>query len=513
MELGATVCVAASPRCAACPVADLCAWRPAGYPAYDGPPRRGQTYDGTDRQCRGRLLGVLRDSHGPVHRTPAGRGLARRGAARAVPAVAGRRRAGRPGRPRTPTRCRSPRGAVPPQVRHPPADVPGDPGASSRPGPSRTEDGTVDSDLGIDELVVEFVVECREDLDGFEQDVVALEKDPGSRALLDAAFRTLHTVKGTSSYFGFDRLEAVTHLGESLLVGLRDGQVAFAPEVAAALLGVTDVVRALLVGIESDGAEPDLDTCGPGGPAAAVPDPAGTRRRTPARFGETLVAAGCGHPGDIAWAVAERPANSGRSARSCSRPGPGGRDPIESVLPCRAGAAGGLCARGRGRARTARRAGGALAWTRDEAVPLLPGETADRSTRSPARCGRPCCEPGWSPSSAPGPPCAPGPRPVRGLGQAGPAADRGPGYVDRPQAALAAVKDPMRTWCRQTPSTTASRPARAPRGREPAEATLTVRAGPRPARGGRRGAPTTAGASTWTASGGPPWTRPVTPRS
>ena len=53
MELGATVCVAAAPRCADCPVADLCAWRAAGYPAYDGPPRKGQAYDGTDRQCRG----------------------------------------------------------------------------------------------------------------------------------------------------------------------------------------------------------------------------------------------------------------------------------------------------------------------------------------------------------------------------------------------------------------------------------------------------------------------------
>jgi len=69
MELGAVVCVAAAPRCTECPVAALCAWRAAGYPAYDGPARRGQTYDGTDRQCRGRLLAVLRDSAGPVHRT------------------------------------------------------------------------------------------------------------------------------------------------------------------------------------------------------------------------------------------------------------------------------------------------------------------------------------------------------------------------------------------------------------------------------------------------------------
>jgi A/G-specific adenine glycosylase len=69
MELGAVVCVAGAPRCADCPVADLCAWRADGYPAYDGPPRRGQTYDGTDRQCRGRILALARDSHGPVHRS------------------------------------------------------------------------------------------------------------------------------------------------------------------------------------------------------------------------------------------------------------------------------------------------------------------------------------------------------------------------------------------------------------------------------------------------------------
>lgn len=69
MELGALVCTAASPRCGACPVADLCAWRAAGHPAYDGPPRRAQAWAGTDRQCRGRLLAVLRDSDVPVAST------------------------------------------------------------------------------------------------------------------------------------------------------------------------------------------------------------------------------------------------------------------------------------------------------------------------------------------------------------------------------------------------------------------------------------------------------------
>jgi A/G-specific adenine glycosylase len=66
MELGALVCVARTPKCADCPVAGQCAWRLAGSPAYSGPAPRGQAYAGTDRQVRGLLLGVLRESAGPV---------------------------------------------------------------------------------------------------------------------------------------------------------------------------------------------------------------------------------------------------------------------------------------------------------------------------------------------------------------------------------------------------------------------------------------------------------------
>ena len=69
MELGALVCTAGTPRCAPCPVADGCAWRAAGYPPGEGPVRPAQTYAGTDRQCRGRLLAMLREAEGPV---PAG---------------------------------------------------------------------------------------------------------------------------------------------------------------------------------------------------------------------------------------------------------------------------------------------------------------------------------------------------------------------------------------------------------------------------------------------------------
>lgn len=68
MELGALVCTARAPRCADCPVADACAWRSAGSPAYTGPVARPQRFAGTDRQVRGLLLDVLRASPGPVPR-------------------------------------------------------------------------------------------------------------------------------------------------------------------------------------------------------------------------------------------------------------------------------------------------------------------------------------------------------------------------------------------------------------------------------------------------------------
>ncbi|MDX6361055.1 MAG: A/G-specific adenine glycosylase [Streptomyces sp.] len=62
MELGALVCTAKNESCHRCPIAALCAWQLAGKPEHQGPPRRGQTYAGTDRQVRGRLLAVLREA-------------------------------------------------------------------------------------------------------------------------------------------------------------------------------------------------------------------------------------------------------------------------------------------------------------------------------------------------------------------------------------------------------------------------------------------------------------------
>jgi A/G-specific adenine glycosylase len=67
MELGALVCVSRSPACDACPIADRCAWRAAGYPSHDGPraPKQAK-FAGSDRQVRGLIMAELRASDVPV---------------------------------------------------------------------------------------------------------------------------------------------------------------------------------------------------------------------------------------------------------------------------------------------------------------------------------------------------------------------------------------------------------------------------------------------------------------
>src|SRR3954463_6312182 len=135
---------------------------------------------------------------------------------------------------------------------------------------------------GMDEIVQEFLVESHENLDQLDRDLVALEREPGSRELLSSIFRTIHTIKGTSGFLALGRLESLTHVGENLLSRLRDGELAMTPATTDALLQMVDVVRLLLARIEQDGGEGDVDitvavaaveACLAAGAAPAVPAP------------------------------------------------------------------------------------------------------------------------------------------------------------------------------------------------------------------------------------------------
>ena len=107
------------------------------------------------------------------------------------------------------------------------------------------------SDAG--EIVKEFLVESYENLGGLNCDLVELEQHPSNQEILARVFRTIHTIKGTSGFLAFNKLEAVTHVGENLLARLQDGQLSLNPEITSGLLAMVDAVRQMLARIEAQG--------------------------------------------------------------------------------------------------------------------------------------------------------------------------------------------------------------------------------------------------------------------
>jgi two-component system chemotaxis sensor kinase CheA len=112
---------------------------------------------------------------------------------------------------------------------------------------------------GMDAIIAEFLAESVDNLDQLDRDFVRLEKDPHDREVFERIFRTIHTIKGTCGFLAFGKLEAVTHVGESLLSRLRDGDLNLSPEITTDLLAMIDAVRAILANIGASGTEGDND--------------------------------------------------------------------------------------------------------------------------------------------------------------------------------------------------------------------------------------------------------------
>jgi len=109
------------------------------------------------------------------------------------------------------------------------------------------------------DIVQDFLVESYENLDRLDRELVGLEKNPHDRDALASVFRTIHTIKGTCGFLGFNKLEKVAHVGENLLTRLRDGQLTLNPELTTALLGMVDAVRQMLKEIQSTGHVGEVD--------------------------------------------------------------------------------------------------------------------------------------------------------------------------------------------------------------------------------------------------------------
>jgi two-component system chemotaxis sensor kinase CheA len=107
----------------------------------------------------------------------------------------------------------------------------------------------------MDDLTREFLIESQEGLDRMERGLTDLEERPRNPGLLAEIFRSVHTIKGTTGFLGFKRLEKLAHAGENLLGLLRDEKLLADAAVITALLQLLDGLRTILKIIESEGGE------------------------------------------------------------------------------------------------------------------------------------------------------------------------------------------------------------------------------------------------------------------
>ena len=109
--------------------------------------------------------------------------------------------------------------------------------------------------MAMDDLTREFLIESQEGLDRMERCLTELESKPSDTGLLAEIFRTVHTIKGTTGFLGFKRLEKLAHSGENLLGLLREGKLAADKQVITGLLALQDGLRSILRSIEVEASE------------------------------------------------------------------------------------------------------------------------------------------------------------------------------------------------------------------------------------------------------------------
>ena len=98
----------------------------------------------------------------------------------------------------------------------------------------------------MDDLIADFVAECREMLESLGGEIVAWEVAPDDRARLDNIFRFVHTVKGNCGFFEFPRLEALSHAAEDALADVRAGRRQADPKLVSAVLAIIDRIGEMI---------------------------------------------------------------------------------------------------------------------------------------------------------------------------------------------------------------------------------------------------------------------------
>ncbi|MFN3504676.1 MAG: chemotaxis protein CheW [Caldimicrobium sp.] len=110
-----------------------------------------------------------------------------------------------------------------------------------------------------EDILKDFLVEAKEGIAKMEEEFIELEKERGNVEILKSLFRTMHSLKGASGFFGFKTLEGIAHFAEDILAKLRDGAITPDEEVIDILLKCLDEIKYIVAYLEEHKSEPMED--------------------------------------------------------------------------------------------------------------------------------------------------------------------------------------------------------------------------------------------------------------
>ncbi len=100
------------------------------------------------------------------------------------------------------------------------------------------------------EFIQDFLVESKELIEKVDQELVVLEKNPRDLELLNGIFRAVHTIKGTSSFIGLDKISKFSHSVENILNELRSDKLKVNSEIMDIILESVDIIKSLMDDLE-----------------------------------------------------------------------------------------------------------------------------------------------------------------------------------------------------------------------------------------------------------------------
>jgi two-component system, chemotaxis family, sensor kinase CheA len=113
--------------------------------------------------------------------------------------------------------------------------------------------------MELDESLQIYIIESRDLLQQMEEALLTLEQNPEDEEKINAMFRAAHTIKGSAGLFGLDFIISFTHVAESVLDKVRNGEIPVTEEIVALFLEVGDFISKLIDHV-AEGSKPNADT-------------------------------------------------------------------------------------------------------------------------------------------------------------------------------------------------------------------------------------------------------------